>query len=147
MPVHDYDRRAPSKNAASDALHGEQREPEAGEAPNRKTGASLILTETVPGDHTYICILFACLVGAGRGHGLLATGILYRAAAELLRWVPQTTRPTNKKGGNAQGIRYRRHLTSPVPRHGIARPNANHADEGRSGTHRHTRGSSDAGRQ
>ena len=75
---------------------------------------------------------------------LLAATILYRAAAHaaatavcwlllllllllllavLLGWVPQTARSTNQKGTNAQGIRHR-HITSPAPHHGIARPNA-----------------------
>lgn len=51
VPVHDdYEKKTNGKKAASDTLHEEQRETEAGKAPYRKTGASPILRVAVPGD-------------------------------------------------------------------------------------------------
>ena len=99
-----------------------------------------------------LALLFLLSVSSERAEVvyLLAATILYRAAACCCCCYCDGSRkrqgPRTKKAQNAQGIRHR-HISSPPPHHGIARPNAYHADEGRVDTHRLARRSSDAERQ
>ena len=69
------------------------------------------------GSHNFVCTELQ--------HAAAATTAMGRANGKV----------NEPKGTNAQGIRHR-HMTSPPPQHGIARPNTYHADEGGVGTHR-----------